>query len=501
MNWLRISALLLVLTGCPKSAPPPDITPPKPDAGITEAELIAPKVDALEKECAQVVREVDEALWKHWTTGASLDLAAATKGHDALFSKQSLVTLRRARELRPADAQRIGNLEHWLGGELLARGVAAESEALANLEASATFTVDGKEQAWRELNKLLVSEKSAVKRRALWNGAHAAALRLDAAILRRDQKVKEVLIALDLPAPLDFAADTRELHLDALLQSAEEVLTSTEAEWKTTLQALADADVKLPLTALTRGDLPRLLKVPPAIDAEFPRAKIATRAVQTLGTLGVYGQPGLTVDLAEAAKKNPLPLTVAPAPGDVRVSVKPLGGLRDQQAVLGELGAALTLHAAKSGSFAIDRLGNPTEALRTSELLASLLAEDAWLSANEVNNRPQVIAAAKAQRLYQLRRAAGVVLARLATQPLNEEADARAKFVAIMSRATGLTLAPEEGARWRIETDDFLRSATQLEAMRSAEQWRVQLGEEWWLKSLPPHLNPLPATTQGEGVK
>ena len=204
------------------------------------------------------------------------------------------------------------------------------------------------------------------------------------------------------------------------------------------------------------------------------------------------------MDLAEAAKKNPLPLTVAPAPADVRVSVKPVGGLRDQQAVLGELGAALTLHAAKSGSFALDRLGNPTEALRASALFASLLTEDAWLSANEVNNRPQVIAAAKAQRLYQLRHAAGVVLARLETQPLTEESDARAKFVAIMSRATGLTLAPEEGARWRIETDDFLRSATQLEAMKSAEQWRVQLGEGWWLKSLPPHPNPLPAA-QGEG--
>ena len=33
-----------------------------------------------------------------------------------------------------------------------------------------------------------------------------------------------------------------------------------------------------------------------------------------------------------------------------------------------------------------------------------------------------------------------------------------------------LTLAQEEGARWRIETDDFLRNATLLQAMRLAEQ-------------------------------
>lgn len=492
MNSLRIFGLLVVLAGCPKNAPIADVGADKPDAGVTQADLLGRKADALEKEAAQVVRAIDEALWRHWTTGAPLDLPALTKGHDALFSKQSLATLRRARELRPADAQKLSNLERWLGGELLARGVAAQSEALANLEASTTFTVDGKELPWRDLNKLLLSEKSAVKRRALWNGSHAAALRIDAAIARRDEKVKEVLTALELPAPLDFAAETRGLDLDALQKSAEEVLTRTDAEWTSTLQALSDATVKLPVSALTRGELPRLLKAPEAVDTEFPRGKVAARAVQTLGTLGVYGKPGLTLDLAEAAKKNPLPLTVAPGPNDVRVSVKPVGGLRDQESVLGELGAALSLHAQRSGSFALDRLGNPTEALRSSELFASLVTEDAWLLANEVDNRPQVIAAAKAQRLFLLRRAAGVVLSKLQTQTLADEAAARAKYVAIMSRAMGLTLAAAEGARWRVETDDFLRSATQLEALLGAEAWRAKLGEGWWLKPLTPLSAPAP---------
>ncbi len=484
-RFILLAGLVLSFSGCPKSAPPPDVSAPAPDAGTTEAELIAPKIDALEQEVAGLVKRVDEALWQHWTAGAPLDLATAAGGHEQLFSKSSVALLRRARTLRPADAERLDNLTRWLTGELLARGVAAESEALANLEASTTFTVDGKELPFRDLSKLLVSEKSAVKRRAMWTASHAAALRLDAAIARRDVKLEEVLAALELPAPLQFAAATRELDLDALGKQADAVLTTTDAEWKTTLQALADADVKLPLAALTRGDIPRLLKVPAAVDAEFPRGKIAARAVQTLGTLGVYGQGGLTLDLAEAAKKNPLPLTVAPTPGDVRVSVRPLGGLRDQQLVLAELGAALELHRSRTAPFALARLKNPIGPLRSSELFATLLTEDTWLAANEVNQRPAVIAAAKAQRLFALRRAAGVVLARLETEPVTDEAEARAKFVKVMSRAIGLTLAPEEGARWRLETDDFLRSATQLQAMVRAEQWRGQLGEGWWLKPLP----------------
>lgn len=468
----------LVLSACPKSTPPADVAPPPPDAGTTEAELIAPKVDALAAESAQVVKAVDEALWQHWTAGAPLDLAAVTKGHDGLFSRDSLTLLRRARALRPQDAARLDDLSRWLTGELLARGVAAESEALANLEATATFTVDGKEHVFRDLSKLLVSEKSAVKRRALWAASHAAAQRLDAAIARRDEKLKEVLTSLELPPPLDFAAASRELDLDALRKEADDVLTTTDEEWKATLQGLSDLDVKLPLSALTRGELPRLLKVAPAVDAEFPKAKIAARAVQTLGTLGVYGKPGLTLDLAEAAKKNPLPLTVAPTPNDVRVSVRPLGGLRDQQLVLAELGAALEVQR-------LPRLSNPSLALRTSELFALLVTDEKWLAAQEVGAREAVVKAAKAQRLFALRRAAGVVLAKLETQPLADEAEARARYLAVMSRALALTLAPEEGARWRLETDDFLRSATQLQAMRRAEQWRSQLGEEWWLHPLP----------------
>lgn len=487
MTPLRLTALLLALplAGCPKSAPPPDVRAAPVDAGVSEAERVAPRLDALEAAAAAVVKAQDEALWTHWTTGAPLDLAAATRGHETLFTKQSLATVRRARELRPQDARRLGNLERWLGGELLARGVAAESEAVAALEASVTFTVDGREILWKDLGRLLVTEKSAVKRRALWTAAHAAARRLEAALVRREEKAREVLAALELPAPLDFAAETRELDLDLLARQAEAALASTDDEWRTTLQALSDAEVKLPLAALTRADLPRVLKVPASVDAEFPRARLAERAVQTLGGLGAYGQPGLTLDLSDGTKKNPLPLTVAPALGDVRVSLKPAGGLRAQQAALGELGAALTLRAARSGSFALDRLTNPGRALRTSELLASLPGEDAWLEERGITSRAAVVTTVRAHRLFALRRAAGVVLAKLETHALTDEAEARARYVALMGRALGLQLPPEEGARWRVDTDDFLRSATQLQALELAGRWRAELGDGWWKKGLP----------------
>ncbi len=478
MNSLRVVFFVFICTGCPKDFPlVAEVT-------LNEADVIGAKVDALESEIATVVKTVDEQLWQHWTSGVPLDFNTVTQRHASLFSKQSLMTLRRAREIRPLDVKRLENLERWLAGELLARAVASESEALANLEASDTIVLEGKDYPWSDLSKLLANERSAIKRRALWAASHETARHLEAAIVRRDEKIKETLAALELPSALDFAADIRKLDLEALAKVANDELARTDAEWKATLEALSEDTVKLPVNTLTRADLPRLMRVAATVDAQFPKAKIATRAVQTLGTLGVYGKPGLTLDLAVTAKKIPLPLTVAPSLQDVRVSIKPVGGMKDQQAVLAELGTALSLHRTQSSSFALERLKNPSEALRTSELFGSLVEETSWLEANEVSQPAQVIAAAKAQRLYALRHAAGVVLAKLETQGLSDEAESQAKFVTITARALGLNVGPEEGVRWRLETDDFLRSATQLEAMRGAVKLRATLGEGWWLKPL-----------------
>jgi hypothetical protein len=104
----------------------------------------------------------------------------------------------------------------------------------------------------------------------------------------------------------------------------------------------------------------------------------------------------------------------------------------------------------------------------------------------------------KAQRLFQLRRAAGTVLAKLETQALSDEKAARAKFLEITARATGIPMTEGEGARWRVETDDFLRSATRLQALLGAEEWRVKLGEGWWTRPLTPTLSP---PSQGEGAR
>ena len=277
----------LLVSACPHAVSTVDHgAPALPDAGPTEADLLRPKVGKLSAEAATVMSAVETALWTHWTTGAPLDLSKATAGHEALFTKETVALVRHARELKADDPRALAHLERWLVSEALTRATAEESTTVANLEATATFSLDGKEQSWRELSRLLVNEKSAVKRRALWAASLKTAERIDAAIARRDAKAKEALAALEVPSMLELAAESRELDLESLAQVADRLLSQTEPSWQATLKRLSDADLKLPVDKLVRADLPRLLKVPAAVDATFPKAQVGARGVQTLGTLG-----------------------------------------------------------------------------------------------------------------------------------------------------------------------------------------------------------------------
>lgn len=471
---LRASLLTLALSGCPREVPPPDHA--AADAGVVAPELA--RAEALEREVEAVVRATDAHLWQHWVHGAPLDLSAARAGHEGLFTRDAVQALRHARELHPDASRRLAHVERWLLGELLARGVAAESEALAHLEAAASISLDGRELPWRDLNRLLAAEPSAVKRRALWAASHATALRLDAALARREAAAREVLASLDLPSLLDLEAEARELDLDALQAAATRVLADTEGPWREALQRLADVDVKLPVAKLTRADLPRLLRVPAAVDAEFDKAAVAPRLRQSLAGLHLEGPQGLTLELEDSPHKPPVPLLAAPAPGEVRVSVRPAAGLRALQHALAELGVGVALARAKTGAFATERLGDPACAQTWAERFARLPADPQWLAAAGVSEalRPAVSAAVQAQRLFLLRRAAGLVLARLETQPLTDEAAARARFVEVMARALGVAPAPEDGSRWRLETDDFGRVATQLKSLVRADgPWPTEL--------------------------
>ncbi|MCA3011176.1 MAG: hypothetical protein INH41_02125 [Myxococcaceae bacterium] len=485
----RPPPLALVTLACAAalSCPRPDASV-QPDRGAAPLDAGSP-VDpelvqlraallGLERDVGAAMRSTDEALWAHWTTGARLDLSAATAARAALVTPERFALLQRATARDADDPRALMHLEAHLSSERVALALAADGEALTARESALTFSVEGKEVRWRELNRLLAAERSALKRKALWTASLTAAATLERALEARDAKLAALLAP---QRPFDALAAQRDVEPEAMRRVAEGVLTLTGEAWRLTLERLNAADTRLPLGALTRADLPRLLRVPADVELAFDPKAFAPRATSLLEGLGLGRVEGLTLDLAESPKKHPLPLTVAPGgPADVRLSVRPLGGLRDQQLLFSELGVALALRHAATGRLAFDRLGDPAVTQVTGELLALLPLEPAWLDA--VGVRPEarqtVIDAAAAQRLFLVRRAAVTYLARLDAVEAGD-AQASARAAALFTRALGVQHTEADMARLRSDTDDALRSATTLRAMLLAEALRQALANAY----------------------
>jgi hypothetical protein len=81
---------------------------------------------------------------------------------------------------------------------------------VANLEASATFDLGGKPVFYRDLDRLLVAERNAGKRRALF-AATPAVQRLAATVRLREEKKAALLAGLGYASHEAFGAQLRQV--------------------------------------------------------------------------------------------------------------------------------------------------------------------------------------------------------------------------------------------------------------------------------------------------
>lgn len=451
---VRCLLAMLLSTSCltASSAVNPTQNVDAGDPTELERQHLRSQVAALANQVEGLLYERDEALWRHWTIGTPLEPV------DAGFPDSALELVRRAASMGADEPRALKHLEQFLENEARSARTAAERQARATLENTLTFSFDGKSVRLRDLTRLLAAEKSALKRKALWNASLTVSQQLDGGV---DDSFAE-------------ACALRELDLAATRERATRVLQRTAEPWGRHLQRLNDAETRLPMASLSRADLPRLLHVAPEIDGLFPRATLATNAVETLGTLGLYGTPGLTLDLSEANKKNPLPLTVKPRNG-VRLSYRPLGGLRDQELLLSELGVAVALQHTRTGRVEYDRLGDTSFAQLNGALFASLAAEPTWLEARGVPTvlQPAVIQAVEVHRLFLQRRAAATFLARA------DNLD-RANTAALFTRALGVLHTEADVSALHLDGDSAVRSATMLRALELSARVRATLPEDWF---------------------
>src|SRR5215510_10067278 len=232
----------LLLTACPK-APPEHAITDRPDAKTLWAE-----VEKLAGQAESLLARQEALIWKHWTEGTPADLSQTYESDKQLFSIRSIQAIDRlrrsliasyhctfaARGDPPLCADAPGSLEvraltylqAYFVGEYLAQALADQSDAISNLEASLTFTAAGKDYPYRDLDRLLASEKDAEKRRVLYAGATRAVMRLSALVHLKDERTEALLRELGTSYEA-FGESIRYANIDRLASLAEQVLVLT----------------------------------------------------------------------------------------------------------------------------------------------------------------------------------------------------------------------------------------------------------------------------------
>jgi len=171
-------------------------------------------------------------------------------------------------------------------------------------------------------------------------------------------------------------------------------------------------------------------------------------------------------------------------PTDVRISLKPAGGARDQRSALHEFGHAVHDAYTEEKRFELAKLGNRTTAEVWAALLEGLTTDPAWLA--QVGVAPDAargwIQAVAIQHLFVVRRAAGKVLYNI--ERSRPGADDAAVYRSLMRQTYGVPVTADDEARAPLEVEETLASADYLRAWLLAEQLRAQLvsryGATWW---------------------
>ncbi|MCI0571958.1 MAG: chromosome segregation protein SMC [Myxococcaceae bacterium] len=485
--WLLPAAV--VLTACPKaslhgpaSAAEPHLTP--------EQTRVRDEVDHIASEVATLLETQSERIWTAWTQGTPAAIPQTYAGREALVSGETLQKVDQLRQVSQdgRNIRALTALHSFLVGELLGRELGDLNDAVANLEASLTFTSDGREVRLRELDRLLASEPNAARRKALWEDAVPALERLNRTLKRQQERTEQLVRELGYDSSEAFAAELRQADFDELMLQAEALLDVTEAPYREVMGKLSQRELGVPFAKLTRADLPRLFRAH-AVDRFFPKEALLPRVDATLSAMGLSleGLPQLTVDAAERPRKSPRPLALAvKGPSDVRLSMVPNAGVREQAATFRAVGQALHMALTTEQRFELARLGGAASSMAFGLLFQDLVEDPVWLEEYAGlygQERAEYLAAAGAQRLFLLRRDAGRLLYQLRLWREQPD-DPRELYSEVMARTDLLPVTQADTARFLLDLDELFQSGDRLRAQLLAGQLQGELkarfGPAWW---------------------
>jgi hypothetical protein len=419
----------------------------------------------------------------------------------------------------PNDALALRFLRRALTSERVSLATLRLDDQLAQAETTATVALPWLPAAlaYRDLPAAIALEADPGRRQLLYAaGLAVVEKQLNPLLERREALAQAAARTTGFADYVALSEELRSVRLPALLAEGARYVQATDELFTPLLDRVAREELGIPPGQLHLADLARLWKAPALLRHFDPALELpALRCF--LGGIGLdlRTAAGTEVQVDDSALPQKQPRAfVEPvdAPADVRLSVKPSGGLDGYWSLFHEAGHAVHFANATIAPRELLTLGHGAPSEAFGELFRQAFADPRWLFRYRAflvaQGRP---APSNAELAAVLRRTALVEMlylrryafAKIAFElrlhgrgdweiapalallpPPSGPRDLRELYRALFSRAYGFELTAEESQRYRVDVDETFYAADYARAFALAgmlhEGLRRRFGDDWY---------------------
>jgi hypothetical protein len=400
------------------------------------------------------------------------------------------VAAERKVETDPRLRKELDYLYYDVVGTIVWQKLAEIEDRITDIESNSVVAVGGEEIAYRDLGIRLYNETDSALRDSLYTAMGEFDVErtnpLRREIVNRERAGLRKYGFHDLD---EFEAERRSLDHDALEATVVEFLEETrDIYWDLTNDAALEI-FGVDVTDVPDYDRGRLFRGA-EFDQYFPPEGAVPLLKQTLLGMGIDLDqlPMISIDAEDRPEKEPRAASYGIEPGeDVRILVKPAGGLYDYESLFHEMGHALHDSYVRVDEYEFTRLGDYGTTETYAYLLEQLFSDPVFLEAHGFDLDPEVTAALLKNQLLGELGSARYYAALFRYERLLHQGglDDDHLIEAYRSLMEGYRLVPLEHPEYGyLSSDEGFYGVNYLEAWFLAAQIRSVLverfGERWW---------------------
>lgn len=441
-------------------------------------------VDSLRTDAEQLVNAQSLMGWNNWAFGTQSNQDSLYTAYAHLFTRENIALVRRVEDAEQDSVQkkRLRYFRRYLTTEYLSKENAKLNDKISNLEASLVVQCQGKDIPYRQASTLLSNEENQARREALYVALDPALDSLNNLYLQTEQQNLRLARDLGYGSYNEMAEALKGFSFAEFKQVAEHILAETESTYALLLKEVTTRQLRVSPDRFFRHDIGRLFRNV-QFDKYFPASSMMAALATTYRGLGVdiEAQKNLLIDAEVREAKNPravcFPVDV---PSDIRLSIKPIGGVDDYAALFHEMGHGEHYANTRENAFEFRYLGESTVTETYAFLSEYLLANQAWLRLHTrmpVRAEKEFLRFQAFHRLYFIRRYSAKFLYELELH--GGIPDPAGLYARLQSAATGAREIPSDRKRYLSDVDALFYSASYLRAWYLEAQLSAKLRSEF----------------------